>query len=68
MAETFPAPLPTRVTQLFGIRYPIIQAGMVWTAGYKLAVAVSEAGGFGQIGAGSMKPDMLREHIRKAKE
>jgi len=67
MTETFPAPLPTRVTQLFGIKYPIIQAGMVWTAGHKLAVAVSEAGGFGQIGAGSMKPDLLREHIRKVK-
>ena len=67
MTETLPAPLPTRVTQLFGIRYPIIQAGMVWTAGYKLAVAVSEAGGFGQIGAGSMKPDLLREHLQKAK-
>ncbi len=59
--------MPTRVTQLFGIRYPIIQAGMVWTAGHKLAVAVSEAGGFGQLGAGSMKPDLLREHIRKTK-
>lgn len=67
MTDTLPAPLPTRVTQLFGIRYPIIQAGMVWTAGHKLAVAVSEAGGFGQLGAGSMKPDLLREHLRKAK-
>jgi enoyl-[acyl-carrier protein] reductase II len=57
----------TRVTGLFGIRYPIIQAGMVWAAGSRLAVAVSEAGGLGMIGAGSMKPDLLREQIRKAK-
>ncbi len=62
----WPAPLKTRATDLFGIRYPIIQAGMVWTAGHKLAVAVSEAGGLGLIGAGSMKPELLREHIRKA--
>ncbi|MCZ6777156.1 MAG: nitronate monooxygenase [Ignavibacteria bacterium] len=71
MSETqptdWPAPLTTRITQLFGIRYPIIQAGMVWTAGNKLAVAVSEAGGLGLIGSGSMKPELLREHIRKAK-
>jgi enoyl-[acyl-carrier protein] reductase II len=62
-----PASLTTRITRLFGIRYPIIQAGMVWTAGYKLAVAVSEAGGLGMIGAGSMRPDLLREQIRKAR-
>lgn len=61
-----PPPLVTPVSLMFGIRYPIIQAGMVWTAGHKLAVAVSEAGGLGLIGAGSMKPDLLREHIRKA--
>src|SRR5512140_1367795 len=60
--------LDTRVTRLFGIRYPIIQAGMVWTAGNKLAVAVSEAGGLGLIGAGSMSPDLLREHIGKARK
>ncbi len=54
-----------RVTKLFGIRYPVIQAGMVWVSGYRLAAAVSEAGGLGLIGAGSMKPDLLREHIRK---
>jgi len=60
-------PLPTRVTGLLGIQYPIIQAGMVWTAGAKLAVAVSQAGALGIIGAGSMKPDLLREQIRKAK-
>ncbi len=62
----WPAPLTTRATELFGITYPIIQAGMVWTAGSRLAVAVSEAGGLGLIGAGSMKPDLLREHIRAA--
>ncbi len=66
-AVSWPKPLPTPVSRLFGIRYPIIQAGMVWTAGYKLAVAVSEAGGLGLIGSGSMKPDLLREHIRKAR-
>ena len=57
----------TRVTELFGIEVPIIQAGMVWTSGQKLAVAVSEVGALGLIGSGSMKPDLLREHIRKAK-
>lgn len=57
-----------RVTTLFGIQYPIIQAGMVWTAGWRLASAVSEAGGLGLIGAGSMYPDVLREHIRKCKK
>jgi enoyl-[acyl-carrier protein] reductase II len=64
----WPSPVPTRITELFGIRYPIIQAGMVWAAGSRLAVAVSEAGGLGMIGAGSMKSDLLREHIRKARE
>lgn len=66
-AREWPRPLETRITSLFGIRYPIVQAGMVWTAGQKLAVAVSEAGGIGLIGAGSMKPDLLREQIRKAR-
>jgi enoyl-[acyl-carrier protein] reductase II len=61
------AALDTRITRLFGIRYPIIQGGMVWTAGNRLAVAVSEAGGLGLIGAGSMSPELLREHIVKAK-
>jgi len=60
--------IKNRITELFGIKYPIVQAGMVWVSGYKLAVAVSECGGLGLIGAGSMKPDLLREHIRKAKE
>jgi len=57
-----------RITQLFGIRYPIIQAGMIWASGWKLASAVSNAGGLGIIGAGSMYPDTLREHIQKCKQ
>ncbi len=56
-----------RITQLFKIRYPIIQAGMVWASGWKLASAVSNAGGLGLIGAGSMYPDVLLEHIRQCK-
>ena len=56
-----------RITTLFNIQYPIIQAGMVWTSGWKLASAVSNAGGLGIIGAGSMNPDLLLEHIRKCK-
>jgi enoyl-[acyl-carrier protein] reductase II len=54
-----------RITSLLGIRYPIIQGGMVWCSGWRLASAVSNAGGLGLIGAGSMHPDTLREHIRK---
>jgi enoyl-[acyl-carrier protein] reductase II len=53
-----------KITQLFNIKYPIIQAGMIWASGYKLASAVSNAGGLGIIGAGSMYPDVLREHIK----
>jgi len=60
-------PFKNRITQLFGINYPIIQAGMVWTSGWRLASAVSNAGGLGLIGSGSMYPDVLREHIRKCK-
>lgn len=56
-----------RITRLFGIQYPIIQAGMIWASGWKLASAVSNAGGLGLIGAGSMYPDVLREHIRQCK-
>lgn len=56
-----------RVTQLFGIKYPIIQAGMIWCSGWRLASAVSNAGGLGIIGAGSMYPDVLREHLQKCK-
>lgn len=54
-----------RITALFNIQYPIVQAGMVWVSGYKLASAVSNAGGLGLIGAGSMYPEVLRKHIRK---
>ena len=56
-----------RITQLFNIDYPIIQAGMVWVSGWRLASAVSNAGGLGIIGSGSMYPEILREHIRKCK-
>src|SRR3954462_2838697 len=56
-----------RITSLFGIQYPIIQAGMIWASGWKLASAVSNAGGLGIIGAGSMYPEVLREHIRKCR-
>jgi len=56
-----------RITKLFGIEYPIIQAGMIWCSGWKLASAVSNAGGLGLIGSGSMYPDILREHVRKCK-
>lgn len=57
-----------RITSLFGIEYPIIQGGMVWCSGWRLASAVSNAGGLGLLGAGSMHPETLREHIRKMKE
>lgn len=57
-----------RITQLFGIKYPIIQGGMVWCSGWRLASAVSNAGGLGLLGAGSMHPEMLVEHIHKMKE
>ncbi|WP_298153631.1 nitronate monooxygenase [Flavobacterium sp.] len=56
-----------KITSLFNIQYPIIQGGMIWNSGYKLAAAVSNAGGLGLIGAGSMYPDVLRSHIRKCK-
>ena len=57
----------TKITELFNINYPIIQAGMVWVSGWKLASAVANEGGLGLIGSGSMKPDLLREHIQKCK-
>lgn len=57
-----------RITQLFNIDYPIIQAGMVWTSGWKLASAVSNAGALGLIGSGSMYPDVLLQHIRQCKD
>lgn len=59
--------MKTRITELFGIEYPIIAGGMVWVSGWRLASAVSNAGGLGLIGAGSMHPDTLREHIVKCK-
>jgi len=60
-------PFKNRVTQLFGIDYPIVQAGMIWASGWRLASAVSNAGGLGLIGSGSMYPDVLLEHIRTCK-
>ncbi len=59
--------MENRITKLFKIRYPLIQAGMIWNSGWKLASAVSSAGGLGIIGAGSMYPDVLQEHITKCK-
>ena len=59
--------MKNRITELFQIEYPIIQAGMIWCSGWKLASAVSNAGGLGLLGAGSMYPDVLRDHIRKCK-
>lgn len=60
--------MKNRITELFQIEYPLIQAGMVWNSGWKLASAVSNAGGLGIIGAGSMYPEVLREHIQKCKK
>jgi enoyl-[acyl-carrier protein] reductase II len=60
--------MQNRITELFNIQYPLIQAGMIWNSGYKLASAVSNAGGLGIIGAGSMYPEILREHIQKCKK
>jgi enoyl-[acyl-carrier protein] reductase II len=57
-----------KITNLFNIKYPIIQGGMIWNSGYHLASAVSNAGGLGLIGAGSMYPEVLREHIQKCKK
>lgn len=59
--------MQNKITRLFNIDYPIIQAGMIWTSGWRLASAVSNAGGLGLIGSGSMYPETLREHIRKCK-
>lgn len=59
--------MKNRITSLFGIKYPIVQAGMIWCSGWRLAAAVSNAGGLGIIGAGSMYPEVLKEHIRKCK-
>ena len=60
--------MQNKITKLFNIQYPIIQGGMIWVSGWKLASAVSNAGGLGLIGAGSMYPDVLREHIQKCKK
>lgn len=60
--------MQNRITKLFNIQYPIIQAGMIWNSGWRLASAVSNSGGLGLIGAGSMYPDILREHIQKCKK
>ena len=60
--------MQNKITKLFNIKYPIIQAGMIWVSGYKLASAVSNAGGLGLIGAGSMYPDVLRAHIQNCKK
>jgi enoyl-[acyl-carrier protein] reductase II len=60
-------PFNNRITQLFGIEYPIIQAGMIWASGWQLASEVSNAGGLGIIGSGSMYPDILRKHIQQCK-
>ena len=60
--------MENRLCQLLDIQYPIIAGGMVWCSGWRLASAVSNAGGLGLIGAGSMHPDVLREHIQKCKE
>ena len=57
-----------RITDLFGIQYPIVQAGMVWASGWRLASAVSNAGGLGLIGSGSMYPEVLKEHILKCQQ
>ena len=60
--------MENRITTLFGIEYPIIQAGMIWASGWRLASAVANAGGLGLLGAGSMYPEVLREHIRKCQQ
>lgn len=60
--------MKNNITKLFNIHYPIVQGGMIWVSGYKLASAVSNAGGLGLIGSGSMYPEVLREHIQKCKK
>ena len=59
--------MKNRITELFNIEYPLIQAGMIWCSGWKLAAAVSNAGGLGIIGSGSMYPSVLEEHLIKCK-
>ncbi|MFH6604896.1 NAD(P)H-dependent flavin oxidoreductase [Maribacter algicola] len=60
--------MQNRITTLFGVEYPIVQAGMIWASGWRLTSAVSNAGGLGLIGAGSMYPEVLRDHIRKCQQ
>ena len=60
--------MTNNITKLFNVKYPIIQGGMIWNSGWKLASAVSNQGGIGLLGAGSMYPDVLKEHIRKCKQ
>lgn len=60
--------MQNKITEIFGIKYPIVQGGMIWNSGWRLASAVSNAGGLGLIGAGSMYPDVLLEHIQKCKQ
>ncbi|WP_442266109.1 NAD(P)H-dependent flavin oxidoreductase [Tenacibaculum sp. ZS6-P6] len=60
--------MTNKITELFNIKYPVVQGGMIWVSGWKLASAVSNADGLGLIGAGSMYPDVLREHIQKCKK
>lgn len=60
-------PFKNKITELFHIQYPIIQAGMIWASGWRLTSAVSNAGGLGILGAGSMYPEVLKEHIQKCK-
>ena len=67
VAKRFHDESKNRITQLFEIKYPIIQGGMIWHSGWRLASAVSNNGGLGLIGAGSMYPDILRENIQKCK-
>ena len=57
-----------RINKIFGIKYPIIQGGMVWCSGWRLASSVSNNGGLGLIGSGSMYPEVLKEHIQKCKK
>lgn len=59
--------MDTPITKLFKVKYPLIQAGMIWCSGWRLASAVSNAGGLGIIGSGSMYPDVLDEHVKKCK-
>ena len=60
--------MSNKITTLFNIKYPIIQAGMIWASGWRLASAASNSGALGLIGAGSMYPEVLREHIQKCKK